>query len=234
MMFQDGFLYGRGSLDDKSAVMAILEALSSLMIDESLACTRDFYIALTHDEEVKGSFGAQQVAPRLAEILDGKELEFILDEGLIVLEDFRPGFPPAAMVGICEKGHLDMKLTVKTHGGHSSIPPSETAVTKLCDALSKLNAYKFPVYLYNTPMHQTLLALSPHFPAVQRSMIKSINTTDYVLKKIISRDPITSTLMQTTKVTTLISGGTAANVIPSECWAVVNCRSVLVIIFSIK
>ena len=166
--------------------MAMLEATSSLIRDENFVCKRDFYIALTHDEEVKGNLGAKNVAPKLEKVLEGKKLDFILDEGLVVFEDFRPGFPPIAFVAICEKGHLDLKITVKTPAGHSSLPQASTAVTKMCEIVTKLNKFSFPIYLKGTPMHGSLNVLSPFFSAAQRTLINSIGRV-FLLKHLISR-----------------------------------------------
>ena len=225
--FQDGYLYGRGTLDDKSALMAILEALKEILTLDKLLCSREFFVALTHDEEVSGTLGAIKVAARLKEILNGKSLDFVLDEGSIILEDFQDGFPPLGVIGIAEKGALDIKLTSITTGGHSSSPPKTTAITKISDAILKLNELEFPQYLNDTALAETLYELAPYYPSPIKDLINDLNASKVSEQKLInlfSRDEIVSSQMQTVKVCTLISGGIAHNVVPSHCSANINCR----------
>ncbi len=204
--------------------MAILEALKEILTLDKLLCSREFFVALTHDEEVSGTLGAIKVAARLKEILNGKSLDFIFDEGSFLIEDFQDKFPPVAMIGICEKGYLDMRLTAKIAGGHSSYPAKSTAITEICNAILKLNKVKFPKYLKDTPLAETLFALAPYYPPPMRDLINAMNTTEPQLKKLLSQDVMTLSQMHTTKVCTLFQGGNAPNVIPPECSANVNCR----------
>ena len=217
-------MYGRGTLDDKSSVMAILEAVEDILSSGLFTSQRDFYIALTHDEEVTGNRGAKCVAEKLEQCLNGKTLEFILDEGLIILEDFRKGLPPVALIGVAEKGYATVRLAIKKPGGHSSVPPKSTAITEMCEAIRKINDYNFPTYLRNTPMHQTLDALAPFMPFIHRILIKLITYTDFILRKVIALDPVTRLQVQTSQICTRIFGGIKDNVIPVESSAIINFR----------
>lgn len=223
-LIEDGYLYGRGTLDDKSSVMAILEAVKDILSSSLFTCQRDFYIALTHDEEVTGNEGAKRVAETLEQHLNGRTLEFVLDEGLIILENFKEGLPPVALIGIAEKGYATVRLSIKKPGGHSSVPPKSTAITEMCEAIRKINDYNFPTYLQNTPMHQTLDALAPFLPFVQRILVKLIRYTDFILRKVISLDPVTRLQLQTSQICTRIFGGIKDNVIPVESSAIINFR----------
>ena len=168
--------------------------------------------------------GAKFVAIELEKHLNGRTLDFILDEGLVILEDFRKGIPPVALIGIAEKGYATARLSINKPGGHSSIPPTSTAITEMCQAVQKIHQHNFPTYLKNTPMHQALDALAPFMPLLNRILIRLVRYNDFILRKILSFDPITRLQLQTAKVCTRIFGGIKDNVIPVESSAIINFR----------
>ncbi|HJN60952.1 MAG TPA: M20/M25/M40 family metallo-hydrolase [Alphaproteobacteria bacterium] len=118
----DGFVWGRGTLDDKVSVLATLEAIELLLAD-GFTPERTIYLAFGHDEEIDGRHGAAAIAAVLAE--RGVRLGFTLDEGGIIAHDIVPGVaPPVALIGVAEKGYLSLKLSVEAEDcGHSSMPP---------------------------------------------------------------------------------------------------------------
>lgn len=134
---KDNYIYGRGAVDIKSLVMAILEALEHLL-SSGFQPQRSFFVAFGHDEEVLGSDGAGEIAKLLAN-RGIKALAFVLDEGLAIIKQAVPGVSkPAAMVGVTEKGFVNVKLEVQLeNAGHSSMPPRETAITILASELSR-------------------------------------------------------------------------------------------------
>ncbi|MGH7855106.1 MAG: M20/M25/M40 family metallo-hydrolase, partial [Candidatus Binatia bacterium] len=137
-----GYVWGRGAMDDKASVMAILEAVEHLLTN-GFVPKRPIYLAFGHDEEVGGHGGAAKIAELLRS--RGVELEFVLDEGMNILNGIVPGiFAPVALIGIAEKGYLSLSLTAETSGGHSSIPPAETAIGIVTRALRKIEAEPFP------------------------------------------------------------------------------------------
>ena len=104
----DGFVWGRGTLDDKVSVMAILEAVEILL-------TRGFQpgptvlLAFGHDEEIGGQGGAAQIAALLK--TRGTRVRYVLDEGSAVTDGIVPGLArPAALIGIAEKGFASLEL----------------------------------------------------------------------------------------------------------------------------
>ena len=121
----DGHLWGRGALDDKGAMVALLEAVEG-MLAEGFVPEPTIYLLLGHDEEVGGVRGAAAVASRFGE--SGVRLSFVLDEGGAVVSGVLPGVPTLALVGVGEKASLDVELTAIGEGGHSSLPPEHTAV----------------------------------------------------------------------------------------------------------
>jgi carboxypeptidase PM20D1 len=96
-----------------------------------------------HDEEIDGEFGAQEISRVLID--RGIELEFLLDEGLPVVEQLFTGLStPVAFVAVAEKGYLSLELTCEANGGHSSVPQGLTAIAQLSNAIYKLEQNPMP------------------------------------------------------------------------------------------
>jgi carboxypeptidase PM20D1 len=139
---EEGYIWGRGALDDKVAVLGLLEAAEALLA-RGFQPHRTIYLAFGHDEEVGGTYGAKRIAALLQQ--RGVRLEFALDEGLAVTEGIIPKVSkPVAMVGIAEKGYLCLELSAESRGGHSSMPPSETAIGILSAAITRLERHPMP------------------------------------------------------------------------------------------
>ncbi len=144
-----GFVWGRGALDDKGSVLAILEAVESLLA-EGFAPARTVLLAFGHDEEISGERGARSLAARLA--ARGMRVEWVLDEGGTITRGLMPGVAaPVAVVGIAEKGYLNVELGATDVGGHSSTPPLHTAVGRVARAISRLEAEPFPARIAGPP-----------------------------------------------------------------------------------
>jgi carboxypeptidase PM20D1 len=108
----DSFVYARGALDDKSSMLAQLEAVK-IFLKKYGQPRRTFYLAYGHDEEKNGFEGAFNMAQKIKNI----ELEYVLDEGLMIVENILENFPkPSALISIAEKGYLTIKFTVDTLG----------------------------------------------------------------------------------------------------------------------
>ncbi len=113
----DGFIWGRGAMDNKGGVLAQLEAVE-LLLGEGYQPERTVYLAFGEDEEVGGRSGAARIADLLA--TRGVELEYVLDEGGGVVTGVLPLTAPVALVGIAEKGYISLALSAVGEGGHSS------------------------------------------------------------------------------------------------------------------
>ncbi|XP_071042675.1 N-fatty-acyl-amino acid synthase/hydrolase PM20D1 isoform X2 [Parasteatoda tepidariorum] len=132
---KDGYIWGRGTIDSKHIVMGTLEALEFLL-EKGYKPKRSFYLAYGHDEESGGLDGAQYISQLLKS--RNVELEYLLDEGSFVMDDFVPGITsPVALISVSEKGSLNLELKVRSIPGHSSFPSRETAIVILSKALSK-------------------------------------------------------------------------------------------------
>ena len=217
----DGFVWGRGAMDDKSSLMALLEAVEHLLRD-GFAPARTVYLAFGHDEELGGGNGAAQIADRLRR--RAVELEFVLDEGLNVFEGIIPNIAsPVALIGVAEKGYLSLRLAVETPGGHSSIPPGETAIGIIGRALHKLEAKPFPSRL-NGPTRQMLEYLGPEMSWPHRLVLANLWLFGPLVKEQMARSPLTNAAIRTTLAPTSFHAGVAENVLPAGAAAVVNLR----------
>lgn len=216
----DGYLWGRGALDDKAALVGILEATESLLA-EGHAPARDLYLLFGHDEEVGGS-GARSAAELLAS--RGIRFEVVLDEGGFVLTD--PPFPgleaPLGLIGVAEKGSVDIELVADGEPGHSSVPPDRTAIGQLAEALSRVGRRPMPARLEAiAPLAETV---AEGVDARTALVYRNLPRLAPVAERILSSDPTTNALIRTTFAPTMLAAGDRPNVLPSQARAVVNVR----------
>jgi carboxypeptidase PM20D1 len=217
----DGFVWGRGTLDDKGSLVALLEAIEQLL-REGFVPQRTVLLAFGHDEEVSGLRGARELARVLAS--RGVTPEMVLDEGLLVAEGIVPGVnKPVALIGVAEKGYLSLELTTQAKGGHSSMPPPQTAVGILAAAVDRLEAHPFPTHLTG-PLRSFAAALAPGVPFFQRLALANLWLFGPVLQRVFARVPSTNAMVRTTLATTMFRAGTKDNVLPQQASAVVNLR----------
>lgn len=216
----DGKIYGRGALDCKGPLIAVFEAIEYLL-ERDFKPLRTVHVVSGHDEEVGGRNGARAIA----EELRGRGVTpwFVVDEGGAVVEGvLRSVNMPIAFVGIAEKGFVNFKLTARGEGGHSSLPPQETAVVSLAKAIVALEASPVPARIEAiAPM---LDALSDHLPGVVGALAARPVAAASLLSRVFAKDVRMDALQRTTMVPTIIEGGIKANVIPQSAAAVVNVR----------
>ena len=215
-----GFLYGRGALDDKSAVIAVLEAVERLLSD-GYEPTRTIYLAFGGDEEVGGESGAREMV-KLLKSREAVEPAMVLDEGGAVVEGQLPGMRvPAAMIGIGEKGYVSLELSVEGEGGHSSQPPLPTHIGRISRAVARLEAEQFPARLDGATMTM-LEAITPVQPYSRRLALANIWLFRPAVINSLLGDPQTASLVRTTTAPTIFNAGAKENVLPPEAKAVVN------------
>jgi carboxypeptidase PM20D1 len=217
----DGFVWGRGALDNKFGVMAILEA-AELLLGEGHRPRRTVHLAFGHDEEVGGDLGARAIAALLAE--RGVELEFVLDEGGSITEGIVPGLEaPVALVGIAEKGYVSLELSTRAPGGHSSMPPRETAVGVVSRAVHRLESNPFPARLQGAT-REMFAFLGPEMPFAQRMAFANLWLFRPLVERQLAATPSTDAALRTTTAATMFQGSVKDNVLPIHARAVVNFR----------
>lgn len=215
-------IWSRGAIDDKLNVFGILEA-SELLLKEGFIPIRTIYFAFGHDEEVSGNNGAIAMVDYFKK--NKIQFEYILDEGAMVLSDALKGLDrPLAMIGISEKGYTTLTLTAQlNYGGHSSMPPKETAVGILCKAIDRLQAHPFPMDINGATL-ELFQHAGPEMNTFYKTLFANLWLTDGLIKKQLSNDPAASALMRTTTAPTMLRGGVKDNVLPTKASAKVNFR----------
>jgi carboxypeptidase PM20D1 len=167
----DGYIWGRGAIDNKSAVLGTLEAVE-MLLREGYQPTRTVYVAYGHDEETGGSEGARQTASLLRD--RGIELEMVLDEGGAIGEGVIAGVSaPVALIGVAEKGFASIELSTRTEGGHSSFPPQESVIGIVSAAVTRLEKSSMPAQ-FDGATRQLFEQIGPHFPILQRVMFANL------------------------------------------------------------
>ncbi len=217
----EGFVWGRGTLDDKSGVLAVLEAVEGLL-EHGFQPRQTVFLAFGHDEEIGGQAGAARIADLLSS--RGVRLEYVLDEGLAVTQGIVPGLEaPAALVGIAEKGFVSIELSAEAAGGHSSMPPPSTAVGVIAAAVHSLEKNPMPASL-DGPAALLFERLGPEMPFLTRLAIANRWLFDRMIISKLSSGEATNALVRTTTAATVIEGGVKDNVLPARARAVVNFR----------
>lgn len=217
----DGWVYGRGTMDDKVSAMAILEAIEGLLRDGKQP-KRTVLLSFGHDEEVGGNNGASAVAAELQKL--GVQAEFVLDEGGAIVTGAMPGLDgPAATIGVAEKGYLSVRLTAHAEGGHSSQPPPETAIGILSKAVVKLQNHQMPASIDGLTA-EMLQTVGPEMNFGMKSILANLWLFSPLLKSQFAQSPVMNAFMRTTTAPTIIEGGAKENVLPPEASAVVNFR----------
>ncbi|MGH7788870.1 MAG: M20 family peptidase [Candidatus Binatia bacterium] len=217
----DGYIWGRGTLDDKGSALAILEA-AELLLAAGVQPPRTLYFAFGHDEEVSGHQGAKAIAALLAE--RGIAPALVLDEGGAILEGLVPGVDaPVASIGMAEKGYVSVELVVHGAGGHSSIPPRHTAIGVLSAAIERLEDDQMPANL-NAAMGKSFDFLGPEMDFAPRLVLANLWLFGPLVEWQMSASAQTNAPIRTTTAVTVFQSGVKDNVLPSSARAVVNFR----------
>lgn len=217
----EGYVWGRGALDDKSSMMSILEAVE-LLLKNNFTPQRTIYFAFGHDEEVGGRMGAKAIASACE--AEGLHFEFVLDEGLAITQGMLPGVKSdAALIGLAEKGYLTLQLTAHAAGGHSSTPPKQNAVGDLARAIAALEDNQMPARL-DGPVGQLFDYAGPEMDFGHKLVFANRWLFGPLIKSQLSAGANTNALIRTTTAPTMIESGIAENVLPNTAIATVNFR----------
>ena len=221
---EDGYIWGRGTLDIKEMVFGILEA-AEYLLSHGQSFRRTAYLAFGDDEETL-NLGALAIAETLKS--RGVRLEFVLDEGSCKLEDGAcfgaPGLP-VGLIELMEKGYADLELSVESPGGHSNRPFGGSSLEHLARAITAVTDHPFPFRLPE-PMIGTFEALSPYITEEPfRDLVRDVRGNADAIAALCAARPETFSYVTTTIAPTMIEGGSAAcNVLPQNMRAVINFR----------
>jgi acetylornithine deacetylase/succinyl-diaminopimelate desuccinylase-like protein len=213
---ENGWIYGRGAVDDKYDVSMVVAVLAKLR-REGWKPGRDVILALSGDEET-----FMRTTAILADRLKGAEMVLNTDGGGGSLKGGKP--TPFSIQG-AEKTYADFTLMVTDPGGHSSRPTKSNAIYRLAHALDRVEAYRFPT-MSNEITRGALAAEAAVTPGPLGEAMKrfAADPTDAQAVETLSVEPGVNPMLRTTCVTTLISGGHAENALPQRAQANVNCR----------
>jgi carboxypeptidase PM20D1 len=216
----DGYIWGRGAVDCKGQVIAILQAVEHL-VGNGFKPSRSIYLAFGHDEETSGTFGA----PRIAAWMKSQNIhpEFVLDEGTAVVSDFLPGVKiPAGLIGVAEKGYLTIELSSQAKGGHSAMPPASTAIGSLASAITRLEKKPFPAHPQE--LRELFRRLGSNAPFLYQLVFANLWLFAPLAARVIGRIPEANASIRTTLAATVIHGGVQENVLPQTASALLNLR----------
>ena len=220
---EDGFVWGRGTLDNKSNLITQLEAVEALL-KAGFKPRRTVYFVFGHDEEVGGQRGAVPIAALFKQ--RGIQLDFLIDEGLAVTEGILPGVKqPLALIGLAEKGSVSIKLVAQAAPGHSSMPPAtgNSAIGMLSAALTRLDNKPLPGGIQGAAA-EMFAAVAPELPFGQRLAMSNLWLLKPVVEGMLGKSAATNAMMRTTTALTVLNAGNKENVLPGRAEAVVNFR----------
>ncbi|HEY3948875.1 M20/M25/M40 family metallo-hydrolase [Phenylobacterium sp.] len=218
---ENGYFYARGAADDKS--------MASIWVDSMVRFKKEGYhprrtlkMALTCGEETNGAFnGAEYLAKNRRELIDAA---FAINEGGSGRLDAN-GKPVFSGIQVGEKLSQNYRLEVTNPGGHSSRPMPNNAIYHLAHALTKVEAYRFPV-MFSDTTRDYFTRLEATEPVDQKAAIVALlkNPQDAAARATLEKDPDKNSILHTNCVATMLDAGHATNALPQRARANINCR----------
>lgn len=217
----EGRVWGRGTLDIKSQLMAHMEAVT-MLIQEGFLPSRDIWFAYGQDEET----GNHEGATAIAALFEQKGLHFagLLDEGGIVISGAIKGVKsPVALIGVAEKGRTDYEITIRGSGGHSSVPPKSTALGQIAELVTRIEHNPLPARL-TPPVLAMFESIGKELGALPWFAIRHHRLFGGIIKKLLTKNPDTNAMLRTTFAATMARGSEGLNVLPQSATVNINVR----------
>jgi acetylornithine deacetylase/succinyl-diaminopimelate desuccinylase-like protein len=220
---EDGFFYGRGSVDDKAMAAVFLDLMIRLKQERGFKPKRDLIMALTCGEETSNRVnGVDYLLKNRRELIDAA---FAINEGAsgLLSDDGKKYLVLQVQAG--EKIHQVFSLDVTSKGGHSSRPEPGNAIYRLARAALKVEQLSFPIEL--TPVVReyfrvTGATLGGEIGSAMTALAK--NPDDQAALKTLTDDPSYNSVLHTTCVATQLDAGHAPNALPQHAAAILSCR----------
>lgn len=216
----DGYVYGRGAIDDKGSLVGLMEAAEALALS-GFQPRRTLIFMFGHDEEVSGSGAEAGVALLKSR---GISPEMALDEGFMIVNPSPLTGKPAGFIGIAEKGYVTLEITALGEGGHSSTPPRNSAAVRLARAVVALDRNQMPSSLSKPPASDMFRAAGKDMPFMQRMAFANLWLFQGMIDDQLSDIAAGNAMIRTTTAPTMLEGSAKENVLAQRAKATVNFR----------
>lgn len=216
----DGYIYGRGTIDDKGSLVALMEAAEALAAS-GFQPKRTIYFMFGHDEEVSGSGAEAGIALLKAR---GIEPEMALDEGFMIVDPSPLTGKPMGFIGIAEKGYLTLEIIATGEGGHSSTPPRDSAAVRLARAVVALDDNQMKADFSKPPVSDLFRSAANDMPFMQKMAFANTWLFEGMIDQQMSGIAAGNAMIRTTTAPTMLAGSAKENVLAQRASAMVNFR----------
>lgn len=218
----EGRLWGRGVLDDKGGLWAMLQAADEL-VQEGFVPERTIWFSSSSTEESTGR-GAEVISRWFEE--QGVRFRLCLDEGGFILrEPLRGAKGDFAMIGVGEKCCVDVKFIARSSGGHTSMPPKDSPLVRLGKFMAEADRHRIFESQLSPAVCEMLRRFAPYMQGRRAEILARPESFRHLLGSVLSRmSPQAAALLRTTVAFTMARGSDGTNVLPAEAWVVANLR----------
>ena len=221
-VISDGKLWGRGTLDTKGSLWGMLQAAEE-MIEEGFVPDRDIYFESACNEETSGA-GSDAISAELEK--RGIRFFMTLDEGGMMLYDPIGGADGTfAMVGVGEKGCVDLRFTARSKGGHAATPGKDTPLVRLGKFMVAAEKKELFEVKLSPAVQEMFTRIAPYTKGAMKLLFSHVGLFRPVLCKVLPRvSAAAGAMLKTTVAFTMCRGSDGRNVLPQEAWVIGNMR----------